>query len=49
MAYLQLELSYTTDENEFPEHWGYYGSFEELKEDLVILEKLLKESEVKDE
>lgn len=38
--YINIELSYTTDEGDFPEHEGYYDNFEDAKEALERLEKL---------
>ena len=38
---INIEISYTTDEDEFPEHYGYYDNFEDAKEALEHIEKIL--------
>lgn len=40
---INIEISYTTEEDEFPEHYGYYDNFEDAKEALEHIEKILEE------
>ena len=38
---INIEISYTTDEDEFPEHYGYYDNFEDAKEAIEDIKKML--------
>lgn len=40
---LNIEISYTTDEDEFPEHYGYYDNIEDAKNALDDIAKIIKE------
>lgn len=38
---LKIEISFTTDEDKEPEHYGYYDDIESAKEDLDNIEKIV--------
>lgn len=42
---LQIEISYTTDENEEFEHWGYYDNIEDAKKGLEDIKRMLEEDQ----
>lgn len=37
---LNIEISFTTDPDEFPEHYGYYDNIEDAKKALDDIEKI---------
>lgn len=40
---LNIEISYTTEDDGFPEHYGYYDSVEDAKEALNEISDMIKE------
>ena len=42
---LNIEISYTTDPDDFPEHYGYYDNIESAKKALDDIEKMTKNKE----
>ena len=42
---LNIEISFTTDSDEFPEHYGYYDNIEDAKKALDDIEKISKAEE----
>lgn len=42
---LTIEISYTTEEDDFPEHYGYYHNIEDAKEALDNIKKAIEEEE----
>lgn len=38
-----IEISYTTEEDEFPEHYGYYNNIEDAKKALDEIASNIKE------
>lgn len=42
---LNIEISYTTDEDEFPEHYGYYDNPEDAKKAIDNIAKMVNENE----
>lgn len=43
---LNIEISYTTDPDDFPEHYGYYDNIEDAKKALDHIEEITKMEEV---
>ena len=42
---INIEISYTTDEDDFPEHYGYYDNYESAKEAIEEIKKILSNEE----
>ena len=43
---LNIEISYTTDEDEYPEHYGYYDNPEDVKAAIDDIMKMVESEDI---